>query len=170
MCDPVAGLAIATFVIGAGSEIAGARAQGKAAKETRKAAIESAHQTWTDLGFEQAEAIEAEFLDTLQVTGAATQARSEARVAAGEGGVAGTSVETLLTDFDRKASEYATQSGRNLDRTLAQLQREKQGADRLRARRIKAARGPNPFAVALRIGGKVLGAGPDVARGFGLIT
>jgi hypothetical protein len=87
----------------------------------------------------------------MQADRQARSADAVARVSAGEAGVAGASVDAIIGDISRQASEFKTTQERNLDMTIAQLQQEKVGAKSTAQNRINAVPKANPFATGLQI-------------------
>jgi len=93
----------------------------------------------------------------------AAQARATARVAAGEGGVAGLSVDTLLRDFFRQEAMFRDSTNRQLSDITAQTEQEIKGLKAQAEGRVQSIRPyipepierPNYLGAALRIGGSV---------------
>lgn len=99
----------------------------------------------------------------------AAKARATARVAAGEAGVAGLSVDALINDFYRSEARYrdAVRQQGEFD-TRARDERLR-AADSQRQSRINSARRPDPqrpsfLGAALRIGGDALGTFGEIRR------
>lgn len=160
MCDPITGIAIASFAINAGSTIAGHVSQSKARAENKEAALRAMHETWTDINLIQAEQVETTARSIYEGERQARRVQSLAALSAGEAGVVGISVDELQGDIERQGAEFKVAEARNLDRTMAQLQREKISGRNIAQQRIAAVPPANPFATALRIGG----AGIDAAN------
>jgi len=81
--------------------------------------------------------------------------RARARVAAGEAGVSGSSVEALLSDIDHQGAEYAGDVNQNTDMSLAQLSRAQEGhraTYRNRVAGMPSPIRPNKMALGLQIG------------------
>ena len=112
MCSPAA-IPIATAVIGAAStglQYAGARQQAKqqAAFQRQAQAAERQRfmQEQTSLRMRQAQEQEAVGRELEQVSKKSQAALARARVAAGEAGVAGASVQALMGDYMRQEAGY----------------------------------------------------------------
>lgn len=159
MCDIVTGLAVASFVVGAGSAIAGHNAQAEAAEANREAALRAMQAAWTDINLLETEVQERTAVSVYQATRQARAARSLAEVSAGEAGVGGNSAEAVLADIEGDLGEYAARAQRQGEREVAQLQREKVSGRVVAQQRIAQVPEPNAFATGLRIAGSALGAG-----------
>jgi len=133
MCNPIV-LAVASFAVGAAQAVAQhqmasaqAKQQNQLYEANRRNAImafeNKQSQTNTRIAQEQ-EAAEAEKFDTALE---ARAARATNRVAAGESGISGLSVEGLARDFYGKEARYTDRIDQNTDWTVAQLGMEKKG-------------------------------------------
>lgn len=92
----------------------------------------------------------------------ALQARARARVAAGEAGVAGISVDALQRDFGAQEGRFVDATRQNLEFAAAQNRNSieairNKAAGRIIATRAKPVSKPSFFGAALRIGGQVAG-------------
>ncbi len=156
MCDPTA-IALSGIAIKVGSELLDAKNQNKQSKQnTRDARISQAIQ-FNDINAR----VEQEKLAAGQeIEVAERQTRtavSTARVAAGEAGVEGASVDALLADIGVEGSMYAQDVRLNQKMITGQLEREKLGIAATTQGRINSMPMANPWATALRIGGAALG-------------
>jgi hypothetical protein len=106
----VKGLSIASGVAQAGLSIAGqkasAKAQATAQARSSKAEVERYRQETNAARISQRFRYDQEAQQLQSASIKAMQARARARVAAGESGVAGKSVDALLDDFSRQESVY----------------------------------------------------------------
>lgn len=102
-----------------------------------------------------------------QVSAQAKQAAGTARVAAGEAGVGGVSVDALLGDFERQQLAYTSSTLRNEKFAALQLASEKDAIHSQTEGRILSAlpqpvQKPDFFGAALRIGTDLLGGYGDM--------
>lgn len=151
MCEPATIIGVASLAIETGSAIAGASAQNKASKANKAAAERAMQDTWKDISLREVQEQDATSLTIMQADRQARSADAVARVSAGEAGVAGASVDAIIGDINRQASEFKVTEERNLDMTITQLQREKVGARNQAQSRINAVPRANPFATGLQI-------------------
>jgi hypothetical protein len=140
-----------------------ARFQDQAAKEGQALAKESFQQQQTDIQNRAQEQNEATAQQIGQVKKEASQARSQARVASGEAGVAGLSVDALLADFSNQESDSISTIKRNSYFQRRQLQQEQlgiraQGMNQLASTRYAPIRGPSAIGAGLSIAGSSLSA------------
>ena len=127
MCDPatlaIASLAITTTgsVAGIGSQMAQASAQSKANERQAENIQESAIANYDLLASrrEQEEGAASQQIMASKID--AAKARATATVAAGEAGVTGLSVDSLLADLNRQEANYADGVNQNLGNTRDQL-------------------------------------------------
>jgi hypothetical protein len=167
MCAPMA-LAAGSFIIGAAQGVMGymqqsaqAQAQNQMYKQNQQNAARATADAMRGTSMRQAQEQEAAAAQTFETNLQARSARATARVAAGEGGVFGNSVDSLLRDFFMREDRAVGNIERNTEMTVAQLQQEKVGqgwqyVDRVNSMQ-KAA--PPSFAdAAIRIAGAGLGA------------
>jgi hypothetical protein len=151
VCEPATIIAGASLAIEVGSSIAGASAQNKASKANKAAAEQAMRDTWKDISLREVQEQDSTSLTIMQADRQARSADAVARVSAGEAGVAGASVDALIGDISRQASDFKVTAERNLDATITQLQREKVGAKSAAQSRINAVPSANPFATSLQI-------------------
>lgn len=156
MCDPGTIIAGASLAIGTGSAIANAKAQDKASKANAENARQALMESWKDISLQEVQQQDATALTIMQADKQARKADALARVSAGEAGVAGASVDALLGDLSAEASAFKMTQEKNLDMTIAQLQREKISGRTVAQNRINAVPGSNPFATGLTIAGQGL--------------
>ena len=145
-----------------GSAVAQHQAQGKAAKANKKAAAEAMDVDFKLLGLRQQQEEDATALTIMEADRQARSVDAVARVAAGEAGVTGASVDALLGDIERDRAAFSQGSKQNLQATLEQLQMEKVGAKRKADDRAAGIASPSPWLTGMRIGG----AAADAASSF----
>lgn len=155
MCEPTA-LAIGSFALTAGGEIASHKGQRKAAKENKRAALADLRIQQHDLSLRQQEEQAASAREIDQARRQGREARSFGLATAAEAGVAGLSVDALLGDILRDEVSAVETLETNTTITLDQLQRMKAGAAATAQSNINAVQGPSVGATALRIGGSAL--------------
>ncbi len=148
MCNPVA-LAGAQFAIQAGQGLINANAQEKVNRRNFETAVDIARSDAIgQYSALQARQMEERTRAAAAIAGARKQAAAAAgrgRVAAGEAGVAGVSVDAMLGDFERSALELETAVVRGNALLDAQIGREMKGIE-ARAAGNMAAAVPNPVA------------------------
>jgi len=164
VCDPASVLTVASVAIGIGGDIAKAGAQNKAAANNKAAALAAEHETLRDISLQEQQQQDAAGQTIMQTDRQARQADALASVSAGESGVAGASVDALISNLDADAARANEVTGRNLDMTIAQLQREKLGAAAEAQNRINSVQPANPFATILGIGGIGIDAANTIIR------
>lgn len=153
MCDLVTGLAAATFAINAGSAVANHQAQKKASEGNEEAAIKAMLEAWKDIGLRESQEQDAAEQTIMQADRQARLATASAQLSAAESGVAGASVDAVVQQIENEASAFKTTTRKNLDMTIAQLQREKISGRTVAQQRIAAVPPPSGFLTALQIGG-----------------
>ena len=156
MCNPVL-IALGSLALSAGSKIASAIGESKRASKNKEFAQEAFIADVSDIIARISEEQDAAAQKINQSFRASRKAASTARVAAGEAGVAGISVDLLLDDVARQQGEFVASVEDNLARTTRQLGREARGADIRRRSRISAVKAPSFLSTALRIGSGVSG-------------
>lgn len=159
MCDPITGLAVASFAINVGSQIAGASAQNKAAQANKEAAEAAFRTTFNDINALQTSVRERETVSVFELERQGRAAEAIAVVSAGESGVSGQSVKAVIADVKAKFGEAAARTERNADFEVAQLEKEKVSGRQVMQQRIASVPGASPLATGLG----VLGAGLDSA-------
>lgn len=155
VCEPTS-LALASFALTGASAVAEHKAQNSASVANRDAAIASERDQLNALALRGAQetTAAAEQSHTIDQQGAA--AIANARVAAGENGVAGPSVDALIHGVGSQVSAAEGNVRSNLDSTLAQLDADAAGVRSQTQSRINAVPGANPFLTGLKIGGAAL--------------
>ncbi len=162
MCNAAAIVGLALSI---GSGVVGAIGDNKQETANREAADAALAFDITDLLARIAEEQTAAAQRTNRGFKATRQASSTARVAAGEAGVAGVSVDLLLDDLQREQGEFADSVEQNLEITQRQVERQIRGAGARRNSRVNAVQAPSFLSTALRIGGVGLDfAGREIAR------
>lgn len=155
MCNPVL-IALGSLALSAGSRIASAIGESKRASENKEFAQEAFIADVSDIIARISEEQDAAAQKINQSFKASRKAASTARVAAGEAGVAGISVDLLLDDVARQQGEFVASVEDNLARTTRNLDRQIRGAGIRRDSRTNAVRAPSFLSTALRIGGSGL--------------
>lgn len=182
MCEPttiimLAGLAISVAATGYGlyqqSEQAAAQnkaqdkmeqARDKQIEENYQLSVSSANAQYRALQDRASQEGDAATAKALEEARAGAAARSTARVAAGEAGVSGLSVNALLNDFMAEESRYRDSVATNLGYSKAQLESEMGGVRAQAQGRISSIQPymrspvdtPNYFGGAMKIGGAAL--------------
>jgi hypothetical protein len=145
-------LGAAELAIQIGSAFGKAKAQDKAAKLNKAAALASERADFQALGVQEQQVQERSTETILAAHRQAVNADASARVNAGAAGVAGASVDAILADISRQESSYDVQEQRNTEATLRQIQQQKQGIEVETQNRIAGVQPSNPLATALTIG------------------
>lgn len=151
MCDPGTIIAVGSLALGVGSQVVAANAQDKAARQNRADARRAENENFKSLSLQEGQVQDAASVSIMSAHRTAMNADAQTRVAAGEAGVAGASVEAILNDISAQESAFKVQTERNTDATVAQLQQEKRGAAAGAQSRINAVQPSNPFATGLNI-------------------
>lgn len=139
MCDGASAIAVAGLVISAATTAYSYSEQSKAtsaqnkfnqeaADEGSKLANESFKQQSASIGLRQQQEADASSQAKTENAKKAAQARATARVAAGEAGVAGLSVDALMNDYSRQEANQNSALTDNLSATNAQLQADLGGS------------------------------------------
>lgn len=161
MCIGAVGLAIAQFVISAGSMVMGyqaekaqAEAQNQMYENNRIEANSAASDAMaaTQLRMQQEQKAASQELQKTQTE--ATQARSTAQVAAGEAGVSGLSVDSLIADYHNQEGQYERTLDNNLQMQSDALRADMDGTSHQTASRINSvqkAQKPSFASAAVRI-------------------
>lgn len=155
MCDPGT-LAVASFGLQAGSAIAGAAAQNKQAGAIRQSATDSLLTQLQDIGVRAKQEVASANSDIYQAGKQTAKTKATAATSAAEGGAGGVSTRMLLESYDRNQADYADSVQQNLSGALDQLRSMRAGAIDDYEQTLAGARGANPFATGLRIGGAAL--------------
>jgi hypothetical protein len=156
MCDPTA-LAIGTFAVQAGGQIAEHNAQAKNSKENKRMAMAGLATQTRDLGIRQQEEILSASQETQQGQRQARIAKALTEASAAEAGVSGASVNAALADIDREEAEFRGAMALQTTVTLDQLQRMKEGAAVSAVARARGVPEPSVFGTALGVGSAALG-------------
>jgi hypothetical protein len=139
------------------------RVNQEAADEGAKLANEAFVNQAGQARLRQSQEAEAAAQEKFEVSKQANQARATARVSAGESGVAGVSVDNLLSDFYRQEAEFNTNTDRNLEISDAQTGAEIQGLragaiDRVIGSKRAPVNRPSFLATGLGIANNAIGA------------
>jgi hypothetical protein len=124
MCEPTA-LAIGSFALDAGSKIAGASAQNKAANANKAKALEALRLGNADISARSNEETAAARAQTQMSEQAAQAGIATATTSAAESGVAGQSVDALVGEVLRQQGVAADATAQNLEYQQAQAQRDR---------------------------------------------
>lgn len=169
MCEPTTILAIGA-VGGAALSAAGAAADHAGQQKSHDVNAQQANKAFEEssgaLTVRQMEEMVASGQNIYSIRKQAQQAQAMQAVSAGESGVSGASVEALLDMTEAGASNAIMDVESNRDRTLVQLDRERQGQKAARDNRIAAVPEPSWALTSLRIGRSVLDAGTTMTRGL----
>lgn len=161
MCEPATIIAS----VGLGLQVANSIGSNQAQKKQAKATVQAANDTAVDqthsLSLRESQETDAANTTIMQADRSARMADATARVSAGEAGVAGASVDALLSDLSNQDSAFKVQTQRNLGSTIDQLEQEKVGVRTNAQNRINSA----PFPSNLATGLQIAGAGVDFAAG-----
>lgn len=156
MCEPTA-LAIGSFALDAGGKIAGASAQNKAAAANKQNALLNLRLQNADLSEQVNQETAAARAQTQSIAQAGQAAISTATTSAAESGVAGQSVDALVQEVLRQQGVATDATAQNLENTLDQAQRERQGLAAQAAGQIASIPKANPLATALGVAGAGIG-------------
>lgn len=161
MCNPLI-LAAATFAVSAASAVSSHVSQVQQAKtqdaiyqRNARAANEAAIQDYANLGLRQQQEQIAGEQERQQSTLEARQAAATTRVAAGEAGISGLSVNALLMDIYGQDARYRDSVRQQEEWTVDQLQREKEGVKASaidRTNSVQPGQRPSFVDLGLRIG------------------
>jgi hypothetical protein len=165
-------MALASFALTAGSAVTSymgasetAQTTNLANRITRQNAIADFGRQEAALGKRQAQEADAASAKKFDVSLDAQKARATNAVAAGESGIAGPTVDSLMRDIYAQEGRYNTRVDTNLDWTNDQIQEQKKGASYAMKDRINSLRDvqrPSFLETGLRIGA----AGVDAYSGF----
>ena len=171
MCDPMT-MAVASFAIGAAQSVASFSAQSAAADEQNRlyeqnrlnaiAAFEDNQRALTNRQSQEQEAAGAQKFDNAIE---ARKARALNRVAAGESGVSGITVESLMRDMYQQEARVNDRVDQNTDWTMAQLQDQKRGDGYRTLDRINSVQRANKPSF-VDLGLKLAGAGLNSAASY----
>lgn len=165
MCIGAVGMAIAQFAISAGTAVMGYQAEQAAYEqqqqqyennriEANKAAADNF--AATQLRMQQEQKAASQELQKTQTE--ATQARSTAQVAAGEAGVSGLSVDSLIADYYNQQGQYERTLDNNLQMQSDALRADMDGTSHQTASRINSvSQGQKPSFAGAAV--RILGAG-----------
>lgn len=165
-------MAVASFAISAGSQIMGFMGEQAAAdqqnalyKQNQLNAQRAFQDTQVALNQRQSQEQEAAATDKFDANLEMHKALATERVAAGEAGVSGLSIENLMRDITGQNARYEDRVNQNTEWTMQQLQAEKKAqgytyVDRVNS--VQRAVRPSFASVGLRI----LGSGMDAYSGY----
>lgn len=172
MC--VAAVPLLTFALSAASAVAGymgEQQQYKAAMaqkvENDRAATDAARNRYESISKSLTSEQKKASGDEMDAKLDALRARSKARVAAGEAGVSGLSVDALLSDFSTSEERYLGRVDQNYQTIRDSYQDERNGAyDTARARinSVATPTKPNFLGAAIRIGSAGVGSYSDYLK------
>ena len=168
MCPPVvvavAGLAISaasaamSYVQGQNAAKAQSQAYQQQYQQNTQSAQKAAVQQYAAVDQRMLQEQAAADVEKDQSALEARKAAATTRVAAGEAGISGLSVDALLSDIYGQSAKYNDQVDQNTEWTAQQLQREKEGVkaqtvDRINSVQKPTIQRPNFIDLGLRIGG-----------------
>lgn len=162
MCDPVSAIMAASTVVSIGSDIVQNQAQKKKAEAVQSSAKANAAAQIGQLDVRAGQEQQSANMSIMQADRQARLADAQGRVSAGEAGVAGASVDALLTDIQNKDDQYKTNTDINLQDNLDQIQAEKQGVYAQEQSQINSAPFPSDLATGIQIAGQGLNFASDV--------
>lgn len=161
MCEPVS-MALASFALTAGSAVTSYMGASENAKTknlandlTRQRAIADFGRQDAALGKRESQEMDAASARKFDVSLDAEKARATNAVAAGESGIAGPTVDSLMRDIYAQEGRYNTRVDTNLDWTVDQIQEQKKGASATMKDRIGSlsdVQAPSFLETGLRIG------------------
>lgn len=163
-----------TFAISAASTAAqyvgqmqAAEAQNATYEQNRIAATKAQELSWQQIDTRTIQEREAAATEKANTAREVRAAQATAKVAAGEAGVGGLSVDMLLGDIAGRYGRYASGVDTQTDWSVAQLQMEKRGVaaqaqDRINS--VERGRKPSLFDAGLRIGAAGIGYAADRER------
>ena len=133
MCEPVTLTALALGAASAGTQVMGQRQQAKTQAKVQKNASAAERQRYlqevSSMRIQQGQEQVAAAQRIQESTRKAREARSTARVSAGEAGVAGLSVDALINDLTREEASYnfATQQQTQMNDVNRTMQLDQAG-------------------------------------------
>jgi hypothetical protein len=161
LCNPIF-LTAASLAIGTASAVTGYMGQSRMAdqnaEEARRAAVTNYAYTQNRISQERAAAIGQKTETAIE----AMKARSTAKVAAGEAGVVGLSVDHLMNDFAGRQGRYNDSVDTNFQMQRDYLVGEMEGQRAQAQRQINSVPKPSFLDTSLRI----LGVGASAATGY----
>lgn len=132
-----------------------AKAQSQMYYQNAKAANENAVRMYADTSSRQVQEMQSATVEQAESIKAARQAAATTRVAAGEAGISGLSVDALLGDIYGADAKYRDNIDQQTEWTVAQLQREKEGIQSSAQDRVNSVTkgtSPNFLELGLKIG------------------
>jgi hypothetical protein len=154
MCSPLA-LAAVPVVIETASAVMDHVEQQKKSEENQKSAEENARNSMRLIGMRQQQEQQAQAQTLFQQDMEARRADAANRVQAGEAGVAGASVDALLSDIQRQQLLADQSVVKQTDAQLAQDEELKKQVTAQKNQQIASVPRPNLAATGLRIGGSI---------------
>lgn len=165
-------MALASFALTAGSAVTSyigasesAKTQNLANQITRQNAIADFARQDAALGKRQAQEQDAAGAKKADVQMDAQKARATNTVAAGEAGIAGPTVDSLMRDIYAQEGRYTDRVDTNLDWSMDQIQEQKKSASYAMKDRVNSIRDVQAPSF-LDTGLKIAGAGLDAYSGF----
>jgi hypothetical protein len=150
MCDP---LSLASFAIGTASSIAGQIQQQGLYEQNEANAMAAFRNNQVATNRRAAQEMDAAAAEKFDTSLDARKAVATQKVAAGESGVSGLSIEGLLRDFAGTKARHHDRVDQNLDWTLGQLEAEKRGQAFQTVDRINSVQRPSFAGLGLKIAG-----------------
>jgi hypothetical protein len=155
----------ASSVVGYMGQMAQYKQQEAMYEQNRKNAIAAFEDTQRAMTTRQIQEQEAAAATRFDNNLEANAAKATARVAAGESGVSGLSIEGLLAEFSGRSARANDRADQQMDWTMAQLQDEKRSQGFTAVDRINSVpRGQKPFFGDALL--RIAGAGVDAYAGY----
>lgn len=156
MCDPVT-LGLLQFGIGAASTVANYSAQQQEAEATKAAAEQAFQNEQSQINLRQMQEQDALRQKQQAQNIEEAEVKASAQVSAAEGGIAGVSVDNILSDVSRRAARNREVEATNTKNIITQLQAEKKASGSRAQSRINSAPKPSPLSLVAGIGGAAIG-------------
>lgn len=156
MCfDPVS-MGLMTFAVGAVQSIAQYQAASEEAEATRKNALQAYVNDQNAINHRQIQEADASAQKVQQINLEEAKKVSEVRLSASSAGVSGISVDNLVADVTRQASQNRQNQFDNTRMAINQLQLEKKSSQMQAQSRINSAPRPSALSLIAGIGGAAL--------------
>lgn len=171
MCDPIS-LAVGSFVVAGASAVTSYQGQQQAASNQdayRAANTTNANSAavydYQQIALRQMQEEEAAGTKNFDNMLGTRSKAATAEVSAGEAGITGLSVDSLIADIYQKGGTSSDRLSRNKEMTLTQLNAEKNGVNATRVNRINSVQpGVQPSGLALGL--NIAGAAVNSASGY----
>lgn len=162
MCDPITAITALSAGVQAGSVLIGAAGQNQQATDNKAAAVQAFSDASKGLTLRESQE-QGAANDTIMATDRkAREADAMTRVSAGAAGVAGVSVDMLLSGIQSDASKANAMTRKNTTSTLNQLSMERKGQESNMIARINSVKPESPLTTGL----KLIGVGANFGADF----